>query len=65
MVLDAEYRLGFVSQSFNRPVVQVDVRDFDVLWQRLWVDGKPVIPTDEQSKKMADYLGANWSKVIS
>jgi putative spermidine/putrescine transport system substrate-binding protein len=29
------------------------------------VDGKPVVPTDEQSKKMADYLGANWSKVIS
>ncbi len=29
------------------------------------VDGTPVIPTDEQSKKMADYLGANWSKVIS
>ena len=29
------------------------------------IDGTPVIPTDEQSKKMADYLGANWSKVIS
>ena len=29
------------------------------------VEGTPVIPTDEQSKKMADYLGANWSKVIS
>ena len=29
------------------------------------VDGQPVLPTDEQSTKMADYLGANWSKVIS
>jgi putative spermidine/putrescine transport system substrate-binding protein len=29
------------------------------------VPGTPVIPTDEQSKKNADYLGANWSKVIS
>ena len=28
-------------------------------------DGTPVVPKDEQSKKMADYLGANWSKVIS
>jgi putative spermidine/putrescine transport system substrate-binding protein len=29
------------------------------------VTGAPVVPTDAQSKKMADYLGANWSKVIS
>src|SRR5690349_17080912 len=29
------------------------------------VTGTPVIATDAQSKKMADYLGANWSKVIS
>jgi putative spermidine/putrescine transport system substrate-binding protein len=29
------------------------------------VVGTPVVPTDAQSKKMADYLGANWSKVIS
>jgi putative spermidine/putrescine transport system substrate-binding protein len=29
------------------------------------VDGTPVVPTDAQSKKMAEYLGANWSKVIS
>jgi putative spermidine/putrescine transport system substrate-binding protein len=29
------------------------------------VNGTPVIPSNEQSKKMADYLGANWSKVIS
>ena len=29
------------------------------------VQGTPVVPTDEQSKKNADYLGANWSKVIS
>jgi putative spermidine/putrescine transport system substrate-binding protein len=29
------------------------------------VQGTPVIPTDEQSKKNAEYLGANWSKVIS
>jgi putative spermidine/putrescine transport system substrate-binding protein len=29
------------------------------------VEGSPVIATDEQSKKNADYLGANWSKVIS
>ena len=29
------------------------------------VQGTPVVPTDEQSKKMAQYLGANWSKVIS
>jgi len=29
------------------------------------VEGTPVVPTDAQSKKMAEYLGANWSKVIS
>jgi putative spermidine/putrescine transport system substrate-binding protein len=29
------------------------------------VQGAPVIPTDAQSKKMAEYLGSNWSKVIS
>jgi putative spermidine/putrescine transport system substrate-binding protein len=29
------------------------------------VQGTPVLPTDEQSKKMSEYLGANWSKVIS
>ena len=29
------------------------------------VQGTPVVATDAQSKKMADYLGANWSKVIS
>jgi putative spermidine/putrescine transport system substrate-binding protein len=29
------------------------------------VQGPPVVPTDAQSKKMAEYLGANWSKVIS
>jgi putative spermidine/putrescine transport system substrate-binding protein len=29
------------------------------------VEGTPVIATDEQSKKNSDYLGANWSKVIS
>jgi putative spermidine/putrescine transport system substrate-binding protein len=29
------------------------------------VEGTPVVATDAQSKKMADYLGANWSKVIS
>ena len=29
------------------------------------VQGTPVVPTDEQSKKNSEYLGANWSKVIS
>src|SRR6476659_5541243 len=29
------------------------------------VQGTPVVATDAQSKKMAQYLGANWSKVIS
>ena len=29
------------------------------------VQGTPVVATDAQSKKMADYLGANWSKVFS
>jgi putative spermidine/putrescine transport system substrate-binding protein len=29
------------------------------------VQGTPTVPTDAQSKKMAEYLGANWSKVIS
>jgi putative spermidine/putrescine transport system substrate-binding protein len=29
------------------------------------VTGTPVVATDAQSKKMAEYLGANWSKVIS
>ena len=28
------------------------------------VTGEPVVATDEQSKKMAEYLGANWAKVI-
>jgi putative spermidine/putrescine transport system substrate-binding protein len=40
----------------------VDKTAFDALPK---VDGTPVVPTDAQSKKMADYLGANWSKVIS
>ena len=29
------------------------------------VQGTPVVATDEQSKKMAEYLGTNWAKVIS
>ena len=29
------------------------------------IEGTPVVPTDAQSKKSAEYLGANWSKVIS
>jgi putative spermidine/putrescine transport system substrate-binding protein len=29
------------------------------------VKGTPVVASDEQSKKNAEYLGANWSKVIS
>jgi putative spermidine/putrescine transport system substrate-binding protein len=29
------------------------------------VNGTPVVPTDAESKKMSEYLGANWSKVIS
>ncbi len=29
------------------------------------VQGSPVIPTDEQTKKIADYLGTNWAKAVS
>ena len=29
------------------------------------VAGTPAIPTDEQTKKNADYLGTNWAKAIS
>jgi putative spermidine/putrescine transport system substrate-binding protein len=29
------------------------------------VDGTPVLPTDAQSKKIADYLGGNWAKAVS
>ncbi|MET0701387.1 MAG: ABC transporter substrate-binding protein [Mycobacterium sp.] len=29
------------------------------------VNGTPVLPTDEQSKKIADYLGGNWAKAVS
>ena len=29
------------------------------------VGGETVLPTNEQSTKMSEYLGANWSKVIS
>lgn len=28
------------------------------------VNGTPVVPTDDQSKKMAEYLGANWASAI-
>jgi putative spermidine/putrescine transport system substrate-binding protein len=39
--------------------------DADLLKALPTVKGEPVVPTDAQSKKMAEYLGANWSKVIS
>ncbi|RDH79682.1 ABC transporter substrate-binding protein [Mycolicibacterium moriokaense] len=39
--------------------------DADLLKALPTVAGTPVVPTDAQSKKMAEYLGANWSKVIS
>ncbi|CAN5390677.1 extracellular solute-binding protein [soil metagenome] len=29
------------------------------------VQGTPVVPTDAQSKKMAEYLGANWASAVS
>src|ERR1700754_1683598 len=29
------------------------------------VQGTPVVPTDEQSKKLSTYLGENWAKAIS
>ena len=29
------------------------------------VQGTPVIPTNEQTEKLAAYLGENWAKVIS
>ena len=28
------------------------------------VQGTPVVPTDAQTKKNSDYLGANWAKAI-
>jgi putative spermidine/putrescine transport system substrate-binding protein len=39
--------------------------DKDALAALPTVAGTPVVATDAQSKKMAEYLGANWSKVIS
>ena len=29
------------------------------------VQGTPVFPTEEQTEKIAEYLGDNWAKVIS
>jgi putative spermidine/putrescine transport system substrate-binding protein len=29
------------------------------------VQGTPVLPTNDQSKKLSEYLGANWAKAVS
>ena len=43
MVLHAEDRLRFVAQPLDRAVVQVQVRDLDVGWERRGIDGKAVV----------------------
>ena len=43
MILDTEDREFLVPHSFDRAVVQVDVRYFDVFRERLSIDGEPVV----------------------
>src|SRR5262245_7792636 len=43
MILHREGRPRGVTQAFNRPVVEIEVRDLDVVWQRGRVDGKPMV----------------------
>src|ERR1035437_7500006 len=44
MVLHTEYRLAAVAEAFERPIVQIDVGDFDLAQvERIRVHGEPVI----------------------
>ena len=43
MVLDAEYRIFFVSNPFDRLIVQVQMGYFDVRGERIRINGKPMI----------------------
>jgi hypothetical protein len=44
MILDAEQRQGFVTEAFQRLVIQIDVGDFHFgLGQRIDSDGETVI----------------------
>src|SRR5207237_6301206 len=43
MVLHAEHRFRLVTQTLDGAVVQIDVRDGDIRWQRLRVDREAVI----------------------
>src|SRR3954447_13480984 len=43
MILHTEDRKLFVSHSFHGSIVEIDVCHFDVFWQRLGIDRKPVV----------------------
>lgn len=53
-----------------RPVRGAAMAEAGTIDQALWdalptVEGTPVIPTNEQTEKAAEYLADNWSQVIS
>ena len=44
MVLNAENRVLLVSHALNCPVVQVDLRDLNLIWTHaFWIDRKSMI----------------------
>ena len=43
MVLHGERRQRLVANAFNRAVVQIDMRDFQIVAQRIGHDGKVVV----------------------
>ena len=43
MVLHRERRERLVPDALDRPVVEVDVRDFEAVRHRLWDDGEVVV----------------------
>src|SRR5436190_17539670 len=43
MILHTEDRKLFVSHAFHGSIVEIDVCHFDLFWQRLWINRKPVV----------------------
>jgi hypothetical protein len=43
VILDAEDRQFFMPHSFNGVVIQINMTDFDVLWQRFGIDRETVV----------------------
>lgn len=43
MVLHGERRQRLVADAFNRTVVQIDMRDFQIVAKRFWHDGEIVV----------------------